>query len=133
MTLPCDSPETFPGIPLMGHLCSLKRNGVKFYWQVDKLIVASSKLPVQEMELSQLLPRIANGSWYGPAQKPTIGSIIEHIQRAIEADLTYPIILAADGKIMDGSHRLIGASIKGINKVAVVQFQTDPAPDYIEK
>lgn len=131
MRVPEENPETFPGIPLEGHLCSLRRKDAKFYWQVEKLIVASGKLPIQEMEVSELLPRIANGSWYGPIEKPTIGSILVHIERAIKADLTCPIILAADGKIMDGSHRLIGASIKGINRIPTVQFETDPPPDYI--
>lgn len=133
MTLPSDSPGVFPDVPLQGHLCSLKRNGVKCYWQVEKLIEASRKLPVQEMQISELLPRISNGSWYGSAQKPTIGSIIEHVERAIKADVTCPIILAEDGKVMDGSHRIVGALIKGIKTVPAVQFERDPEPGYVER
>ena len=52
--------------------------------------------------------------------------------RLNSADLTCPIILSSDGSIMDGSHRLVAASIKELKMLPTVRFDVDPAPDYIE-
>ncbi len=48
------------------------------------------------------------------------------------ADLLFPVILSADGRVMDGSHRIVAASAKGIEAVDVVQFNKDPMPGYTE-
>lgn len=50
----------------------------------------------------------------------------------MEADLRYPIILAADGHLMDGGRRIAKAWIMGAQEIDAVQFEVDPAPDWIE-
>ena len=46
----------------------------------------------------------------------------EHARRIQEADLAYPIILSADGRLMDGGHRLAKAWLRGL-------FAGRPPPD----
>lgn len=46
------------------------------------------------------------------------------------ADLSYPVILAADGRVMDGMHRIAKALAMGLETVDAVQFQKQPEPDY---
>ena len=47
-----------------------------------------------------------------------------------EASLSYPIILSADGRVMDGMHRLAKALLEGRECINAVRFSKDPAPDY---
>ena len=48
-----------------------------------------------------------------------------------EADLTYPIILSSDGRVMDGMHRAAKAILEGRDVIAAKQFVHDPEPDYV--
>jgi hypothetical protein len=133
MELPTDTSETFPGIPLKGHISALKRGEKKYFWRVEGLIEKSASLPVKEVNVADLLLTIGNGTWFGKDQRVTIQLILSHIDRALKADLTFPIILSADGKVMDGSHRIMSAYIKGVKSLNTVQFEIDPTPDYISK
>jgi hypothetical protein len=45
--------------------------------------------------------------------------------------MTYPIILAADGGLMDGGHQVCKAWMQGHDKIMAVKFDVDPEPDYI--
>jgi hypothetical protein len=47
------------------------------------------------------------------------------------ADLSYPIILAASGRLMDGGHRIGKAWMEGRTTIAAVRFEADPEPDWI--
>ena len=48
------------------------------------------------------------------------------------ADLRYPIILCADGKIMDGMHRTLKALLANDQNVLAKKFPITPAPDYVD-
>ncbi|MNY59817.1 hypothetical protein D3C86_1963000 [compost metagenome] len=71
--------------------------------------------------------------WYGHGSvKPTVRSIIEHCQLMLAADLAYPIILDSAGRVMDGMHRVSKALMQGATQITAVQFEQDPAPDYVD-
>jgi hypothetical protein len=53
------------------------------------------------------------------------------VKRILEADLHHPIILSAQGHIMDGAHRLAKAVIQKHHSILAVQFEVDPEPDFI--
>lgn len=107
MELPSDNSETSPVIPLKGHISALQRGEKKYFWLVKGLIEKSAGLPVFEANLTELLAKIGNGTWFGKDEKVTIHLILNHIDRALKAHLTLPIILSADGKVMDGTHRIV--------------------------
>ena len=48
-----------------------------------------------------------------------------------QADLSFPIILAANGEVMDGRHRIAKAALTGRATITAVQFTTDPPPDHV--
>jgi hypothetical protein len=48
-----------------------------------------------------------------------------------EADLAHPIILAAEGTVMDGMHRVAKALRLGLGEIEAVQFESDPLPDHV--
>jgi hypothetical protein len=57
--------------------------------------------------------------------------LLGHIKLINEADLSFPIILSANGDVMDGRHRIVKAALDGNDGIEAVQFENDPAPDYI--
>jgi hypothetical protein len=60
--------------------------------------------------------------WFGPDSPPTCKAVAEH---------AHPVILAADGGLMDGGHRIAKAWLLGHTTIAAVQFVSDPEPDYV--
>jgi hypothetical protein len=63
---------------------------------------------------------------------PTIREVAEHVRRVQSADLSHPVILNADGGLMDGGHRLVKAWLMGETEIPSVRFVQTPAPDYVE-
>jgi hypothetical protein len=51
--------------------------------------------------------------WFGSGNPPTCRAVAQHVQRIWEADLAYPIILSANGGLMDGGHRIARAWLNG--------------------
>jgi len=48
-----------------------------------------------------------------------------------DADLSFPIILAANGAVMDGMHRVAKAALQGRQAIEAIQFEEDPPPDHV--
>ena len=99
-------------------------------WEVDRLIQLSRDLPIHEVPLDAI-PEVDSDYWfrYGPVI-PRVRRVVEHMQLITEVDLSYPIILAADGRVMDGMHRVARAILDGISAIKAVRFVTDPEPDF---
>ncbi|MDM5059806.1 hypothetical protein [Aeromonas rivipollensis] len=101
-------------------------------WDVRRLVRLSRELPVQAVPLSQIA-ELDSVHWYGHGSvKPTVRSIIEHCQLMLAADIAYPIILDSAGRVMDGMHRVSKALMQGATQIGAVQFEQDPAPDYVD-
>lgn len=70
--------------------------------------------------------------WFGrDGDLPTVRAVAEHARLMAEADLCYPIILCADGRVMDGMHRVAKAFAEGRPTIRAVRFDTTPEPDYV--
>jgi len=85
---------------------------------------------VQAIPLEQIAEFDQN-CWFGPSSPPTCRAVAEHARRIVDADLRYPIILSAEGYLMDGGHRIAKAHLLNQPEIAAVQFLIDPEPDYI--
>jgi hypothetical protein len=98
-------------------------------WDVDRLVVLSKDLPRREVALQQLgeLDR----PWSGDGEAQTWREMLAHIRLIHEADLSFPIILAANGEVMDGRHRIAKAALEGRTTISAVQFTEDPPPDHV--
>ncbi|MFP8875159.1 MAG: hypothetical protein VCB42_11695, partial [Myxococcota bacterium] len=55
-----------------------------------------------------------------------------HMKLIQEVDPSFPIILAADGRVMDGMHRVARAVLEGRDEIEAVQFERTPEPDYVD-
>jgi hypothetical protein len=98
-------------------------------WDVDRLIDLSATLNPMEVPLTSI-QGIDTDYWFSTGQKATVRNIVEHVQLMLEVDMSYPIILGADGRVMDGMHRVARALLEGRATISVVQFRDQPEPDY---
>jgi hypothetical protein len=100
-----------------------------FAWDVDRLVALSADLPRRWVPLEQI--RELDGPFVGDEEILTWRGLVFHIRLIDEADLAYPIILAADGTVMDGMHRVAKALRLGRGEIEAVQFERDPPPDHV--
>jgi hypothetical protein len=99
-------------------------------WDVDRLIELSRDLPVVEVQIASIT-EIDSTYWYADeSQRPTVRNVAEHARLIGEADLSYPIILAVDGRVMDGMHRVARALMQGQETIRAVRFTEYVEPDY---
>ena len=98
-------------------------------WDVDNLIAASADLPVREVVLDSIAD-VDTDFWFKFGPTPTVRRIIDQVRLIQEADLSYPIILGSDGRVMDGMHRIARAILDGRSTISAVRFIAEPEPDY---
>ena len=58
----------------------------------------------------------------------TVRQVVEHMKKIMDADLSRPIILSAEGKLLDGFHRLAKAYHLGMDTLPARRFPSDPKP-----
>lgn len=102
-------------------------------WEVQRLWDLAKDLPIKRVPLTELtdLDRVG---WYGQSRNAgylTLREVAEHARRIQDADMEYPIILSAEGHLLDGFHRLAKAHLLGLSDIAVVQFSVNPEPDRV--
>jgi hypothetical protein len=99
-------------------------------WDVDRLILLSSDLPVKEVALDSI-GEVDCDYWFdGSHEQPTVRNVVAHMRLVEQVDMSYPIILGADGRVMDGMHRIARALLDGRSTINAVQFEIQPEPDY---
>ena len=101
-------------------------------WDVHRLIRLARDLPVQQVPLSAI--RELDDNWWFAHDDavPTPRAIVEHVRLMDAADLRWPVILSADGGVMDGMHRVAQALRLGHTHIAAVRFAVDPPPDHVD-
>lgn len=100
-------------------------------WDVHRLIELAAELPTRDVALADIR-EIDENYWYAPEDPPpTCRSVLGHAELILRADLRYPVILASDGSVMDGMHRILKALMDGRDVIRAVQFATDPEPDFV--
>lgn len=98
-------------------------------WDVKGLIERTRSLPSVRIKLSKIA-ELDENYWY-PRGLPTGRSIVEHLALIEAADLDFPIILDASGRLMDGMHRVCKALARGEKTILAVQLEQTPEPDYV--
>jgi hypothetical protein len=103
--------------------------GRRHHFWTDRLWALARDLPIQEVSIDDI-PEFDQDCWFH-GRAPTCREVAEHARRIQAADLQFPIILASDGSLMDGGHRLGKAWLAGLSTVRAVRFVVDPAPDWV--
>lgn len=102
-------------------------------WDVDRLIDLSSHLPPVEVPL-EAIRELDEPFWFGGASDvATCRAVADHARLILETDLTFPIIIGADGRVMDGMHRVAKAYLEGRSTVLGVRLEVDPPPDFVAR
>lgn len=100
-------------------------------WDVDRLVKLTEHFPRRYVQLNTIR-ELDEVYWFSDDdRRPTCRAVLEHTRLIDDADLSIPIILSADGRVMDGMHRVAKAVLKGWEKIEAVQFEQDPEPDYV--
>ncbi len=101
-----------------------------FAWDVDKLVRQTSNFEIIDVPLSEI-SEFEQPYWYlDTSDVPTCRSIADHMKLVQKCELRFPIILAADGSVMDGMHRVCKAYLNGQTTLKAVKFKTTPKPDF---
>ena len=100
-------------------------------WDVSRLVELYSSLPRVDVALSQIT-EIDEPYWFQPFNDaPTCRAVATHARLISDADLTFPILLCAEGRVMDGMHRVVKALLDGASSVSARQFPETPVPDFV--
>jgi hypothetical protein len=99
-------------------------------WDVHRLIELAELLPIVEVPLSAIR-ELDEPFWPGDGSSLTVRNVVEHAQLINDADLSYPIILSSDGRVMDGMHRVAKALTEKRTSLPARRFVEDPTPDYV--
>ena len=98
-------------------------------WDVDRLIALSVGLPVIEVPLDAI-DEIDSTYWYDHGYRPTVRSVAEHASLIADVDLSWPILVSHEGRVMDGMHRVARALLDGATTIRAVRFASFIEPDY---
>jgi hypothetical protein len=98
-------------------------------WDVDRLIMLTNGFPRIQVPLTSI--RELDEPFWSDFDSPTWRAMVEHVRLIEAADLSFAIILSAEGRVMDGMHRVAKAVLLGRATIEAVQFADDPAPDYV--
>jgi hypothetical protein len=107
-------------------------NGDRFdAWDVERLVKLASDLPVLDIALSSI-EEIDSVYWIGAdGSSPTVRILVRHMELVNGADLSFPVIIGADGRVMDGMHRVAKSMLLGKAEVRAVRFDEQPRPDHV--
>ncbi len=82
-------------------------DGRQVYFWTERLWELSRDLPVVPVDIDDIAEFDQDCWFHGRA--PTCREVAEHARRIQTADLSHPVILSADGTLMDGGHRIAKA------------------------
>ena len=101
-------------------------------WDVHRLVRLAQPFPVISVPLTEI-DEINELWWFqDKADLPTPRAIAAHMVLVDETDHKYPILLCAEGRLMDGMHRVVKALREGRTMINAVRFPETPDPDFID-
>lgn len=100
-------------------------------WDVHKLVRAARNLPRLDLPLRQIAELDENWWYQEPGAVPTPRSLAHHMALVVETDLSHPVILCAEGRLMDGMHRAVKAEMEKRERILAVRFPVTPEPDFV--
>lgn len=103
--------------------------GGRGYYLTERLWRLAADLPVRRVPIESIA-EFDRDCWFG-GRGPTIRGIADHLRRIQTADLRHPVILNADGGLMDGGHRVAKAWLAGETEIESVRFDETPEPDWV--
>jgi hypothetical protein len=110
-----------------GHWVSLGERA----WQIETIWEAATGLPVEQVAVDAI-SEIDEDCWFqGGGGAPTVRAVAQHARSIMKADPALPVILASDGQVLDGMHRIARALLDGRLTVPAQRLPVDPEPDWL--
>ncbi|WP_415404624.1 hypothetical protein [Tateyamaria sp. SN3-11] len=103
-------------------------NGVDA-WDIRKLLMQHGADPVHDVALSDIAELDENW-WFDIEGTPTPRALAHHMEMVQQVDRSYPILLDAEGRLMDGMHRVMQALLAGDTTIRAIRLDTTPPPDF---
>ena len=105
-------------------------------WDVRQLIALAAQQGLQPHWVALAdIAELDENYWYAPgagdAHLPTPRALAEHMRLVQAADTAYPILLCAQGRLMDGMHRVLQRLLQGESHVWALRFAQTPPPDHV--
>lgn len=88
-------------------------------------------MPIEIVRVEEIR-ELDEDCWFDGSEA-TVRAIVDHARRISEADLSQPVILAADGQVLDGMHRIAKALLVGNATVQAQRLPVDPEPDWLRQ
>jgi hypothetical protein len=107
-----------------GHWVSLGERA----WHIENVWRAARDLPVEEVQIGSIR-ELDEDCWFN-GRPATVRAVVDHAARVNNADLELPVILASDGQVLDGMHRIAKALLEGRATLPARRLLVDPAPDW---
>jgi hypothetical protein len=98
-------------------------------WDVDRLVALVNDVPLEEVPLGEIV-ELDTDYWFGHGYEATVRRVVEHFRLVQEVDMTYPIVLDPEGRVMDGMHRVARALLEGLSTIEAKRLRFLPAPDF---
>jgi len=105
-----------------------KKYPYKRTWDLKEIWDASKDIEPAKIKVSDLWDSRYKNAWCWQHEEEELNNefFLHHMQRVLEADLSYPIILSEENLIFDGVHRLVKAKYLNLKYINCVKFKTDP-------
>jgi hypothetical protein len=116
-----------PDFPEHGFLDGDDEN--TYYWRASTLWKLSETMEVEHVPLNSFDWTNENFQCGNLSDPPLWRDIGNHTKQILAADLQYPIILNAEGHVMDGMHRILKSYVFGLPTIKAVRFKVTPPPD----
>lgn len=100
-----------------------------YAWNVAGLIRAARDLAVVDVPLTAIT-EIDTAYWAMDHDRLTVRDIAEHARLIGAADISVPVLLCAEGRVMDGMHRVARALLEGRKSVPARRFDVTPPADF---
>ena len=101
-------------------------------WNIPHLEKLARDLPTIEVPLVEIR-ELDEPYWFAATNnEPTCRAIADHMKLVDAADMTYPVILCAEGWVMDGMHRVVKALIQRRESIRARRFSETPPHDFVD-
>ena len=104
--------------------------GEWWVWDARRLVAASRDLPTEVISLGSIAELDENYWFQREGEMPSVRAVAEHAAIIADADLSLPILLCPEGRVLDGMHRVGRAWIDGVSQLPARRFRFLPLPDY---
>ena len=100
-------------------------------WNLKTIWDQSNTLKTKQISVDSLWNQRYAKAWCWQHNQEIINNdfFLHHLQRIMNADLSYPIILSEENYILDGVHRLMKCKYLNLEYISYKQFNKDPLPD----